>query len=106
MRGIDQLLAALFLVAAVCAAGAGLYAKHEHIRAIELQGKVDEVTRERDGYSRALDAQKIAEKKAQERAKAASDRLASAIKGNPAVAETVVPDAVWDAIYGESDEGN
>lgn len=106
MRGIDQVLAVLFLVAAVTAAGAGLYAKHEHNRADELQGKVEEVTRERDGYSRAIAAQKVAEKKAQERAKVASDRLATAIKGNPAVAETVVPDSVWDAIYGNTDAGN
>ncbi|KVF22760.1 hypothetical protein [Burkholderia cepacia] len=106
MRGIDQVLAALFLVAAVAAAGAGLYAKHEHNRANELQGKVAEVERERDGYSRALNAQRAAEKKAQERAKAASDRLATAIKGNPEAADTVVPDAIWDAIYGDSSEGN
>ncbi|HDR9507750.1 TPA: hypothetical protein QDC03_002840 [Burkholderia cepacia] len=57
-------------------------------------------------YSRALDAQKDAEKKAKERHTAASDRLAKAIKGNPAAADTVVPDAIWDAIYGDSSEGN
>ncbi|KWH13378.1 hypothetical protein WT58_04150 [Burkholderia territorii] len=106
MRGIDQILAGLFLVAAVFAAGAGLYAKHEYNRANALQSEVEEVTRERDGYSRALAAQKVAENKAQERAKAASSRLAAAIKGNPAVAETIVPDAVWDAIYGDANEGN
>ncbi|KVD50716.1 hypothetical protein [Burkholderia ubonensis] len=106
MRGVDQILAALFLVAAIAAAGAGLYAKHEHNRANDLQGKLEKVARERDGFVRALNAQKAAEKKAQERAKAASDRLAAAIRGNPAVAETVVPDAVWDAIYGDSNEGD
>ncbi|QRR06417.1 hypothetical protein FPJ27_08230 [Burkholderia sp. MS455] len=106
MRGIDQVLAALFLVAAISAAGAGLYAKHEHARAGELQDKVQKVERERDGYIRALDAQKVAEKKAQERHTAASDRLAAAIKGNPAAADTAVPDAIWDAIYGDSNEGN
>ncbi|WDD93858.1 hypothetical protein Bsp3421_003959 [Burkholderia sp. FERM BP-3421] len=103
MRGIDQILV---LVAAIVAAGAGLYAKHEHGRATELQGKVAEVTRERDGYSRALDAQKVAEKKAAVRAQEASDRLAAAIRVNPTAAETIVPDAVWDAIYGNSNAGN
>lgn len=106
MRGIDQILAALFLVAAVVAAGAGLYAKHEHNRAKELEDKVAEVKRERDAYSRALTAQRDAEKKAQERRTEASDRLAKAIKGNPAAADTVVPDAIWDAIYGDASEGN
>ncbi|KUY93966.1 MULTISPECIES: hypothetical protein [unclassified Burkholderia] len=106
MRGIDQILAALFLVAAIGAAGAGLYAKHEHARASELEDRVQKVERERDGYARALDAQKDAERAAQKRAKAASDRLAEAIKVNPAVAETVVPDVVWDAIYGDANAGN
>ncbi|KVC54312.1 hypothetical protein WS58_32305 [Burkholderia pseudomultivorans] len=106
MRGIDQVLAVLFLVAAVCAAGAGLYAKHEHRRASELQGKVEEVTRERDGYARALDAQKAAEDKAQKRQQAASERLAKATDDHPAVAATVVPDAIWEAIYGDANEGN
>ncbi|KVM89896.1 hypothetical protein [Burkholderia stagnalis] len=106
MRGIDQILAALFLVAAIAAAGAGLYAKHEHKRAQTLQNDLTEVKQERDGYVRALNAQRAAEKKAQERHKAASDRLAAAVKGNPSVADTVVPDAIWDAIYGDGDEGN
>ncbi|MEX3556314.1 MAG: hypothetical protein VB131_07100 [Burkholderia gladioli] len=83
MRGVDQILAALFLVAAIAAASAALYAKHEHSRASDLQDKVEAVTREHDGYSRALAAQRDAEKKAQERAQAASDRLAQAIQGNP-----------------------
>lgn len=106
MRGIDQILAALFLIAAVVAAGAGLYAKHEHNRASELEEKVAEVMRERDGYARALDAQKVAEEKARKRQEGASERLRQAIKDNPAVADAVVPDAVWDAIYGDSNEGN
>ncbi|AQQ19823.1 hypothetical protein A8D61_15690 [Burkholderia cenocepacia] len=106
MRGIDQILAALFLIAAVVAAGAGLYAKHEHNRASELEEQVAEAKRERDGYARALDAQKAAEEKAQKRKEAASERLRHAVKGNPAVADTVVPDAVWNAIYGDSNEGN
>lgn len=106
MRGIDQILAALFLVAAIGAAGAGLYAKHEHNRAKELENKVAEVKRERDGYARALDAQKAAEEKARKRQEAASERLRHAIKDNPTVADTVVPDAVWDAIYGDSNERN
>ncbi|OXI42108.1 hypothetical protein [Burkholderia aenigmatica] len=106
MQGIDQILAALFLVAAVAAAGAGLYAKHEHNRANELESKVAEVKRERDGYARAIDAQKAAEEKARKRQEASSERLRQAVKDNPAVADTVVPDAVWNAIYGDSNEGN
>ncbi|MCA8314754.1 hypothetical protein LGN43_10715 [Burkholderia multivorans] len=106
MRGIDQILAALFLVAAIVAAGAGLYAKHEHARASELQDKVEQVERERDSYVRALTAQRDAEKKAQERHAAATDRLARAVKENPAAADTVVPDAIWEAIYGGADERN
>jgi hypothetical protein len=105
MRGIDQILGVLFLVVAIAAAGAGLYAKHEHNRAKELAGRVAEVERERDGYSRALNAQKDAERKAQERHTAASERLTAAIKANPASADTVVPDAIWEAIYGDANEG-
>ncbi|MDN7427759.1 hypothetical protein [Burkholderia sp. AU45388] len=106
MRGIDQILAALFLVAAIAATGAGLYAKHEHNRAKELESKVAKIKQERDGYARALDAQKAAEEKARKRQETASERLRQAVKGNPTVADTVVPDAVWDAIYGDSNEGN
>lgn len=106
MRGIDQIIAALFLVAAIAAAGAGLYAKHEHARASQLQDRVQKVERERDGYARALDAQKVAEERARKRQETASDRLAKAVKDNPAAADMVVPDAVWDAIYGDSNEGD
>lgn len=56
-------------------------------------------------YARALDAQKEAEGKARKRQETASERLRQAIKDNPAVADTVVPDAIWEAIYGDSNEG-
>jgi len=105
MRGIDQIIGALFLVAAIAAATAGLYAKREHARATQLQNKVQAVERERDGLVRALNAQKDAEKKAQERHTAALDRLTRAINDNPTAAATVVPEPIWEAIYGESNEG-
>ncbi|AIS47828.1 hypothetical protein [Burkholderia pseudomallei] len=105
MQGIDRILAALFLVAAVVATGAGLYAKAEHARAEALRGEIKKVSGERDGLRRALDAQAVTEKKAQERRTASTRRLSEAAKANPAAAQAVVPESIWEAIYGDAGEG-
>lgn len=105
MQGIDRILAALFLAAAVAATGAGLYAKAEHARADALRREFKEVSSERDALRRALDAQALAEKKAQERRTASTRRLSEAVKANPAAAQAVVPESIWEAIYGNADEG-
>lgn len=105
MQGIDRILAALFLVAAVVATGTGLYAKAEHARAEVLRKEIRSVSSERDGLRRAIDAQALAEKKAQERRTASTHRLSEAFKVNPAAAQAVVPESIWEAIYGAADAG-
>ncbi|ONA14215.1 hypothetical protein [Burkholderia pseudomallei] len=105
MEGIDRILAALFLVAAVVATGTGLYAKAEHARAEALRKEIKEVSSERDGLRRALDAQALVEKKAQERRTASTRRLSEAVKANPAAAQAVVAESIWEAIYGDADAG-
>lgn len=81
MSVIDEVLAGLLLVAVLAAGGAELYAKAEHAKAAALQDQVTQVTRERDGLSAAIAAQKQAETAAQVRHTAATTSLASAGKG-------------------------
>ena len=102
------------LLCALLVAGVGLagYAGYEHIQAQKAQitqlqadnaqekANTAAALQAAKALGDALNAKAAAQQTAAAHHTASTAQLATAVAANPSAASSVVPDAVWDAIYG------
>lgn len=108
----EKVLAALLCVLFIAGAGLAVYAMYEHgasqraqitqLQADNAQEKANTnaALQAAKSLGAALDAKAAAQQTAAQTHRASTAQLATAVAANPSAASAVVPDAVWDAIYG------
>ncbi|WP_320535267.1 hypothetical protein [Robbsia andropogonis] len=98
-RLLEEILAGALLTAIAIGLGLGWYSSHQKVAEItrERDQAVADVTATKNAYKTQAAGQAVA-KTTQD---AATARLATAVAASPSVASEVVPDAIWQAIYGE-----
>lgn len=108
----EKVLSGLLCALLVAGAGLAIYAEYEHSAAqaaqisklqsdnAQEQANTTAALQAAKSLGAALDAKATAQQTAAANHTAATAQLATAVAANPSAASAVVPEAVWDAIYG------